>query len=171
MFSYTVEDAVACFQNANNLNSAIKKIVKSEAAKDPRTLRFTKAFKAAIKFQKQESLTSFLEKAFGEYDQHLFLVLRNSFSSDLEPILDSIISEYADSFNETYAIDYSSGTIEITAEQDFQKLGDEAMNKLIAGLEQNGMPSNGFMKEATLYALFEPLVLEELEKRITINNE
>lgn len=171
MFSYTVEDAVACFQNAKNLNSAIKKLVKSEAAKDPRTLRFTKAFKAAIRFQKKESLTVFLEKAFGEYDQHLFLVLRNSFSSHIEPILDSIISEYADAFNDTYAIDYSSGTIEITAEKDFHKLGEEAMKKLVAGLEQNDTPSNGFMKEATLYALFEPLVLAELEKRVTIDNE
>lgn len=170
MFSYTVEDAVACFQNAKNLNSAIKKVVKSEAAKDPRTLRFTKAFKAAIKFQKEDILSSFLEKAFGEYDQHLFLVLRNSFSTHLEPILDSIISEYADAFNDTYAIDYSSGTIEITDEQDFQKIGDEAMKKLILGLEQNEIPSNGFMKEASLYALFEPLVLEELEKRIAIND-
>lgn len=170
MFSYTVEDAVACFQNAKNLNSAIKKVVKSEAAKDPRTLRFTKAFKAAIKFQKEDTLSSFLEKAFGEYDQHLFLVLRNSFSTHLEPILDSIISEYADAFNDTYAIDYSSGTIEITDEQDFQKIGDEAMKKLILGLEQNEIPSNGFMKEASLYALFEPLVLKELEKRIAINH-
>ncbi|NBW40408.1 hypothetical protein EBR25_05295 [bacterium] len=169
MFSYSVEDAVECFQNAKNINAAIKKIIKSDAAKDPSTLRFVKAFKSAIKYQKQEALTAFLESAFGEYDQHLFLVLRNSYSSLFEPVIDEIISEYADRFNETYEIDYSTNTISITVENEFKDLGQKAIEQLVAKISNADLPVNGFMKEATLYALFEPLVLEELAKRVSVD--
>lgn len=167
MFSYTTQDAVDCFINAKNLNASLKKIVKSEASKDPRTARFTKALKIAMKSPKDDAIPAFVEKALPDYTEHLFLVVRNAYAPLIEPILDAIITEYADNFNETYSIDPTSGVITVSSEDSFKQLGKQAIDSLVSQIDSAELPSNGFMKKAILYSLFDRSVLEELEKHLS----
>ena len=164
IFPYSTQDAVECFQNARNLNAAVKKILKSDTSNDTRTSRFCKALKSAIKSPKKEAIAAFVEKAIVDYEEYLFVVLRNAYAPLIDPILDTVIEEYADTFNETYSIDPMSGTISILNEETFKQIGEQALKAISSGTENSELPPNGFMKSAITYSLFDNAVLIELRE-------
>lgn len=164
MYSYTHEEALNSLLNAKHLNASAKKIIKSHGSQDPKSARFAKALKAATKSPLPNAFSSFVEKALPEYEEHLLLVARNAYAPFIEPILDEIIEKYADDFNSTYEIDTNTGSITLTAESEFQRIGQAALEILSGRVEKSDLPNNGFIKKAIAYSLFDRSVLAELSK-------
>jgi hypothetical protein len=162
MFSYNPSDAVACFENAHHLNAAMKKIMKSDASKDPKTARYTKALRNTLKSPKSDALAAFVEKAIPDYEDHLLLTVRNSYAPLIEPILDGIIERHAEAFNDTYTVDSNTGAVTVTEEAAFKEIGFAALKELESEVEKADMPNNAFMKSVVANSLFDRAVLEEL---------
>ena len=168
MIAYETSDAVECFANARNLNAAVKKIIKSDSSKDPKTARFSKALKTAIKSPKEDSISAFVERAREDYEEHLFLAIRHAYSEQLDQILDGVIEKHAEEFNNTYIVDPMTGTITISDEGSFKSIGEQAIKMITDSVDAADIPSNGFMKKTAVYSLFDRAVLEALEERVKL---
>ncbi|MCI5065005.1 hypothetical protein MRY87_04705 [bacterium] len=163
---HNVEEAVECFEHAGNLNAAVKKMIKSDAGKDPRTAKFTKALRSAVKSSRKDSLSQFVRNAYENYEEHLRVVLRNAHAAAIDPILDEIIESYAESFNESYTLDPATGEITVTDESSFTALGSAATSQVCQRIAEGPLPSNNFMKSTLYQALFDPNVLTMLGEKL-----
>ena len=162
--------AAASLSQARNLNAALKKLLKIEGEKDDKTLRFIKGFRDLIKRipNKGDStpvIADFVARTMPEFKEHLLVVGRNAFFEQIEVVLTEVIEKYADDFNLTYDHD-GSGEITISDEDRFLKLANEAVNRISELIKESTMPDNSFIKSSVLYALFDPTVLAELDKRL-----
>ncbi len=161
MYPYSQEDIVTCIQAAPNMNSALKSFLKNEMQKGDPASKFIKAFKAALQSKAPQALESFLQKALPKYEAHLYLVSRHAFGQECDTIIDHVITNYAEDFNNTYST--TETTIEIGDREKFEELAQQALNDIGEKMNELGVPSSGFMKNAIAYSLFEPLVLQELD--------
>lgn|GEM_PF-2031195 len=162
MYSYEREDLISAFRSAPNINSALKGFLKSEVTKGDQTAKFVKSFRTAATAKNQDVFDQFVERTLPRFEPYFFLIARHAHSSEIEPILDKTIAQYADEFNLSFESD--GDTIKVTDSDKFLSLAKLALADLSEQLSESSLPNNCFMQNVLVYSLFEEGVIEELPK-------
>lgn len=162
VFSYEQEQLEQTLTSAKNINAALKSFLKHEAQKGDPAVKFVKALKANAQSKSPGALSEFISKNREKYEQHLFLIARYGHNEVIEPLLNKIITDYAERFNGCYST--NGGTqFQYTNEMLFKEIAKEVNKVTESHLTESELECNGFTKNTVFYSLFEPLVIEELK--------
>jgi len=161
MYSYKREDLIAAFSAAPNINSALKGFLKHEVTKGDQSAKFVKAFRVAATAKNPEQFVEFVQKALPRYERHFFLIARHAYSAEVEPMLDVVIDQYAEEFNQSY--DGEGENVSVTDRKKFDSIAKSALQALDGELEKSSMlPNNNFMRNMLVFSLFEEGVIKNI---------
>lgn len=162
MLKSTVQEVKDAFAAAKNLNAALKNLLKKESSGTPQIAVFAKEFRAAAGSGKSGPRDLFIEKNYPERELYFMGAIRYAFPELIESTVGSIITKYADDFNETY--ERNDDVVKVTNAAGFKKIVKEVHEIVKKDLTAAEVPNNTFMQNALLATVFEVDVLAEVMK-------
>lgn len=163
MKEVTTDEVVESFKCARNLNAALKNLLKKEASHNEALGRFAKSFRTAVSgVNATSAMKFFVEKNYKNEDLFFLAAARYAHTEFLEKLIDQVITDHGEEFNQTYTLGQNS--IEIKDKAKFTSIAQEVSVKADAALKEASLPVCSFMKLAFYHSLFEPQVLREVLK-------
>ena len=170
MIPFTTEEVIAAFQSAPNINAALKNLLKKETKPGDPAGRFLKELKERTGRPNVVALTSFVNANRPAGDGLLIGIGRYAFSEIVSPLLDGVITTYADEFNSLYDGvgadgDKSAGdSIAVKNPKRFAEIVQEVNKSIDQGLRSEQLSSatragSSYMKNVLLASVFDPPVL------------
>ncbi len=163
MLEYDVNQVIEGLALARNPNSALKNFLKQEIKKGDPVAKFIKALKNVLAKKNQEQLAEFVNTYHDKYQPAFFVVTRYIHNQPLGEIVEGIIEQYAEEFNQSY--ESSDDQITIKDQQTFERIVKSALEEINSGLGQRDLPQSPFMKNLVIDWLFDEAVAREVYKR------
>jgi len=164
MFDYTIADVVRTLRMAKNLNSAVKHFLKHEIKPGDSAGKFAKELRDVVLSNNDLAIESFFKRYLPQYERHLLAIGGYAHWDFIGKLVEEIGESYADAFNQTYAVSESEFTMK--NEKEFSCIAKQAVERVVAELKAREFGDSMFMKNIVLSSLFEPKVLERVQKVI-----
>jgi hypothetical protein len=162
MLPTTIDEVVAAFESARNLNAALKSFLKREGKGGPQIAAFAKDFRNAVGTGRSATVKHFIENNYPKRELLFVGVVRYVFPEAVESIVSKIVDTYAEEFNSTYT--KSDAGVQISNPARFNEIAKAAVGLIEEGLRSAELPVSNFMKNALLVCVFESDVLAEVFK-------
>ena len=159
MFSYNVGQLVEVFELANNMNAAVKKLLREEVNRGDPAEKFLKRIRGVLASKTPGALERFLEEQLPKYESCVFPLVASAHRQAVQPVVDEIIARYADEFNRSY--EQTGEDIEYRDRAAFERIVAQVNGTVEAALKEKGLPVTGAMKNAVMSQIFDPAVLKE----------
>lgn len=155
-------DVDTVLSSAENLNAALKTLLKREGRPGNSIEPFAKSLRAVVSRRREGELLKYIESNYEARSVHFALLASYAFPQIRDTVGEKVVTRYADVFNATY--EKIDGGIRITDKAKFQSIVSEVVEIVKSDLTQAGVPSNNFSIYAFLATIFEPEVFEEVLK-------
>lgn len=165
MTTITASEIIEVLSVAKNLNAALKNLMKREGGANPAVAVFAKEFRSKVGGGRLVGAEGFIDKCIQKGREGFFFgVARYAFSDVIDAAVEQIIEQYADDFNATY--ERSEQGISVADTARFQEIVSAVCELSTAALRTAEVPVNSYSKGVMLVTVFEPDVLEEVQKYV-----
>lgn len=152
-------DVEAVLSSADNLNAALKTLLKREGKPGSSVESFVKTLRSIVARNRDGELLKYIEENYSVREVHFALLASYAFPAVRESVVGEVVEKHADEFNATY--ERTEGGISVVNHEKFQAIVKEVVVMVKAGLQRAGIPANDFSVYALLISIFEPDVLGE----------
>lgn len=157
-------DVESVLSSANNLNAALKTLLKREGKPENSIESFVKSMRPVVARNRDGELLKYVEQHYPTKEVHFALLAAYAFPAVRESLINSVFEKHAENFNKTY--ERSDNGIKITDAAKFQSIIEDVVVMVKGGLEQAGVPRNNFSVYSVLVSIFEPDVLEQVVAKL-----
>jgi hypothetical protein len=160
MLQTTIEDVESSLQAAQNLNAAVKNLLKreSQGQGSAQLVAFAKECRDVVQTRREGALRSFIEGNYPRREAFFLGLARYAHGPAFTSIIENIFNEYAAEFNSTY--ETGADSISVTNPERFTAIVKGVSVTIEDGLRSAGLPINNFLKNSLLVSIFEPHVLQ-----------
>jgi hypothetical protein len=164
VFSLDANDVFGVLAASENINAAIKGLLKRQQTPDPVGVRFMKDLKAAFSSPRSEAAKTLIAQGLPRAAPYLIALGAHAYADVVERVSAPIIEEFADDFNATYQANSGSNAVTVSDEKEFSRIMREAIGRIENALSQIQSPSgtnpSAFMRAVMISAIFEPGVID-----------
>ena len=160
MTDYTPEDIVSIFDQAKNINAAVKKFLKNEVAGNAANEKFAKSARAALLSSVPDGKLTFIKNHLPDYEPHMLVLASYCHQEVIAATTSEVITKYADDFNKTYTP--GEEKITVTDKATFKKIVLAVQDIVDASLKKANLSSSPFFKKVVFFNIFDRAVLEEV---------
>lgn len=159
-----IEEIKTGILNSNNLNAALKNVLKKEAEKGSSLEKFSKALRKATSAKNEKVLKNTLDQYAEKYKPESILILRYVYDKEITEISNLIIEKFGEEFNSTY--ENKDELISLTNEDRFNEIINEVKELSQKKLKEYNMQPNTLNKFILFDTLFDKPVFIFAEKQL-----
>lgn len=158
----TPVDVEAVLASANNLNAALKTLLKREGRSGNTVEPFVKSLRSVVTRGRDDELRKYVQDNYAGKEVHFALLASYAFPALRDSVGEKVIEKYADTFNATFERDEKG--IRILNPDAFKSIAKEVLEIVKTAISEAQVPCNNFSMHALLANIFEPDVLAEVLK-------
>lgn len=140
----STEEIKCAFFKANNLNAALKNVLKKEAQKGSDLEKVIKILKKGVLAKKDNLLRNTLDKCLPKYKAECTLILRYAYDDEISEIANEIIEKHGENFNSTYESD--GDKITITDNTEFNHIIGDVLKITESKFKELNLENNNLFK-------------------------
>lgn len=159
-----IEEVKSGILSSDNLNAALKNVLKKEAEKGSSLEKFSKALRKSATAKNEKVLKNTLDQHADKYKHESILILRYVYDLQITDIANLIIGEYGEEFNTTY--ENNDEVITLTSESRFNEIINEVKELSKKKLKEHKMEVNTLNKFILFDTLFDRPVFAFAEKQL-----
>lgn len=155
-------DVTEALAAANNLNAALKTLLKREGKPGNTVEPFVKSLRGVVTRNRDDELRKYIHDHYETKPGHFAMLMSYAFPKVRDSIGESVYLKYAEAFNATF--ERNENSVRVVDLTKFTTIANQVSVMIAEGLEQSQVPVNNFSKYAIMATIFEPDVLQEVLK-------